>query len=159
MGSRVSLSPPNLISVESADIVAGRYAYTRDLLQLDRFTDTSNPPLWSVPPSCLMDRVHCCTPRSGVCFLCPDGIAVWLLDNLSVPLQSSTWNHPSACENEDRVRGYIAAEREAGCLVSPLCLLDLTGIHTSLIGLVPKSEPNQLHSHWKTQVVEDPEHN
>ena len=39
MGSRVSLSPPNLISVESANIVAGWYAYTRDLLQLDRCTD------------------------------------------------------------------------------------------------------------------------
>ena len=51
MGSRVSLSPPSLISVESANIVAGRYAYTKDLLQLDRFTDASNPPLWSVPPS------------------------------------------------------------------------------------------------------------
>ena len=51
MGSRVSLSPPSLISVESANIVAGLYAYTRDLLQLDRFTDASNPPLWSVPPS------------------------------------------------------------------------------------------------------------
>ena len=48
MGSQVSLSPPSLISVESANIVAGWYAY---LLQLDRFTDASNPPLWSVPPS------------------------------------------------------------------------------------------------------------
>ena len=48
VGSRVSLSHPNLISVESANIVAGRYAYTMDLLQLDRFTDASNPPLWSV---------------------------------------------------------------------------------------------------------------
>ena len=45
VGYRVSLSPPSLIYVESANIVAGRYAYTRDFLQLDRCTDASNPPL------------------------------------------------------------------------------------------------------------------
>ena len=50
LSSRVSLSSPNLISVESANTVSGRYAYKRDPLQLDRFTDTSNPPSGSVPP-------------------------------------------------------------------------------------------------------------
>ena len=34
VGSRVSLSSPNLISVKSANTVSGRYAYTRDPLQL-----------------------------------------------------------------------------------------------------------------------------
>ena len=48
VGSWVSLSSPNLISVESGNIVSGRYAYTRDLLQLDRFIDASNPPSWSL---------------------------------------------------------------------------------------------------------------
>ena len=64
-------------------------------------------------------------------------------DRDSVPLQLSTRNHPSACENEGQVWGYIAAEREAGYLVGPLWQSDLTGIHTSPIDLVPKSEPNQ----------------
>ena len=49
VGSRVSLSSPNLISVESPNTVSGRYAYTRDPLQLDRFTDASNPSSGSVP--------------------------------------------------------------------------------------------------------------
>ena len=49
VGSRVSLSSPNLISVKSLNIVSGRYAYTRDPLQLDRFTDASNPSSGSVP--------------------------------------------------------------------------------------------------------------
>ena len=47
-------------------------------------------------------------------------------------------NHPSAFENRDQVWGYIEAERNAGHLVGPLQQL-----HTSPIGLVPKSEPNQ----------------
>ena len=48
VGSGVSLSSPNLISVKSANTISGRYAYTRDPLQLDRFTDASNPPSGSV---------------------------------------------------------------------------------------------------------------
>ena len=38
VGSRVSLSSPNLISVESPNTVSGRYACAKDPLQLDRFT-------------------------------------------------------------------------------------------------------------------------
>ena len=51
VGSRVSLSSPTVISVESANIGSGLYAYMGNLLQLDRFTEASNPPSWSVPPS------------------------------------------------------------------------------------------------------------
>ena len=121
LGSRVSLSPPNLIFVESANIVSGRYAYTRDLLQLDRFTDAINPPSWSVPPSplCLAswtefiaahpDQEYASYVQAGLL----SGFQI-SFDHHSVPLQSSTRNHPSACENEGQVRGYIAAEREAG---------------------------------------------
>ena len=36
-------------SVESPDTVSGRYAYARDPLQLDRFTDASSPSSGSVP--------------------------------------------------------------------------------------------------------------
>ena len=119
-------------------------------MQLDRCTDASNPPLWSVPPSplCLAnwtefiaahpDQEYASYVQTGLL----SGFRIGF-DRLSVPLQSSTRNHPSACENEGQVRGYIAAEREAGRLVGPLCQSDLTGIHTSPIGLVPKSEPNQ----------------
>ena len=49
VGSWVSLSSPNLISVESPNTVSGRYAYARDPLQLDRFTDASSPSSGSVP--------------------------------------------------------------------------------------------------------------
>ena len=119
-------------------------------MQLDRFIDASNPPLWSVPPSplCLAnwtefiaahpDQEYASYVQTGLL----SGFRIGF-DRLSVPLQSSTRNHPSACENEGQVRGYIAAEREAGRLVGPQCQSDLTGIHTSPIGLVPKSEPNQ----------------
>ena len=49
VGSRVSRSSPDLISVESPNTVSGRYAYARDPLQLDRFTDASSPSSGSVP--------------------------------------------------------------------------------------------------------------
>ena len=100
MGSRVSLSPPNLISVESANIVSGGYAYTRDLLQLDKFTVASNPPSWSVPPSplCLAnwtefiaahpDQKYASYVHTGLL----SGYRIGF-DRLSVPLQSSTRNH------------------------------------------------------------------
>ena len=39
----------NLISVESPNSISGRYAYARDPLQLDRFTDASSPSSGSVP--------------------------------------------------------------------------------------------------------------
>ena len=37
------------VSVESPNTVSGRYAYARDPLQLDRFTDASNSSSGSVP--------------------------------------------------------------------------------------------------------------
>ena len=48
VGSRVSRSFQP-ISVESPNTVSGRYAYARDPLQLDRFTDASNSSSGSVP--------------------------------------------------------------------------------------------------------------
>ena len=149
-GSRVSLSPPNRISVQSANIVSGQYAYMRVLLQLDRFTDASNPHCgqfqphhyaWLIGQSLLLHtQIRSMLPMSRQGLL--SGFRIGF-DCHSVPLQPYTRNHPSDCENEGQVRGYIAAERETGHLVGPLCQSDLTGIHTSLIGLVPKSEPNQ----------------
>ena len=104
MGSRVSLSPPNLISVESA-------------------TDAKR----SVPPSPLCQAswtefIAAHPVQEYVSYVQTGLLSSFQIgfDRLSVPLQSSTRNHPSACENESQVRGYIAAEREAGCLVGPL---------------------------------------
>ena len=37
------------VSVESPNTISGRYVYARDPLQLDRFTDASNPSSGSVP--------------------------------------------------------------------------------------------------------------
>ena len=104
--------------------------------------------MWSVPPLCLAnwtEFIAAHPDQEYASYVQTELLSSFRigLDRLSVPLQSSTRNHPSACENEGQVRGYIAAEREAGHLMGPLCQSDLTRIHTSLIGLVPKSEPNQ----------------
>ena len=105
---------------------------------------------WSVPPSplCLAkwtefiaahpDQEYASYVHTGLL----SGFRIGF-DCRSVFLQSSTRNHPLAFENEGQVRGCIAAERETGHIVGPLWQSDLTGIHTSPIGLLPKSEPNQ----------------
>ena len=66
-------------------------------------------------------------------------------DRQTTTLQPSWRNHPSAFENRATVRDYIEAERKAGRLVGPLHRSLLPVVHTSPIGLVPKSEPD----HWR----------
>ena len=46
LGFLVVLQP---VSVESPNTVSGRYAYARDPLQLDSFTDASIPSSGSIP--------------------------------------------------------------------------------------------------------------
>ena len=84
------------VSVESPNTVSGRYAYARDPLQLDRFTDASSPSSGSVPRyrAGLSRQRSLLHTRSGIRFLCPYWAAVWLSDGLccSGSLQSSTRN-------------------------------------------------------------------
>ena len=48
VGSQVSRSSPTCFC-RVTNIVSGRFAYARDPLQLDRFTDASSPSSGSVP--------------------------------------------------------------------------------------------------------------
>ena len=65
-------------------------------------------------------------------------------DRRRLTLRSSAQNHPSAAENTAVVRGYnIKVEVDAGRLVGPLGKPACQKVHTSPIGLIPKSQPNQ----------------
>ncbi len=54
-------------------------------------------------------------------------------------LRSTSRNHPSAMTNSSVAGDYIRAEKEAGRLVDPVGKPSVPFVHTSPIGLVPKS--------------------
>ena len=138
------------LSLKSANIVSGRYTYTRDLLRLGGFTRAKTAPLWPVSPTPLKvanwrdfltahpDQEFAAYIYSGLL----GGFKIGF-DQHSVSLQPSRRNHLSAQMNEDVVRDYIMAERDAGRLVGPFQHSDLPCIHVSPIGLVPESEKGQ----------------
>ena len=134
----------------SANIVAGRYAFTDDLLRLEECVDSGNPPTWPTSPSPVRlanwrgyMRAH---PDQRYASYIYSGLATGFrvdFDRRSTTLRPSSRNHPSAFENRDQVRGYISEERGEGRLVGPLDQSLLPQVHNSPIGLVPKSQPNQ----------------
>ena len=139
-----------MLSVRSANIVVGRHAYTRDLLQLGGFTGVPNVPSWPMSPTPVkvanwreflathLDQEYAAYIQSG--FL--HGFRIGF-DRSSVSLRSSMQNHPSAHENKAAVRDYIKIERDAGRLVGLFPGSDCPDVHISRIGLVPKSELSQ----------------
>ena len=147
---RVPVQPYEMLSVGSANIVAGRYAYTWDLLQLGGFTGVPNVPSWPMSPTPVKvanwqeflathpDHEYAAYIQSGFLY----GFRIGF-NRRSVSLRSSMQNHPSARENKAAVRDYIKVERDAGRLVVPFPGSDRPDVHISPIGLVPKSEPGQ----------------
>ena len=128
-------------------ITNGRYWYTRDLLalesqQADGLSQLSLPRAPSpVVVTSLLPVLH---PHPDQRF------AEYILNGLLAgfrigfsrhcPLQALHRNHPSASQHTEVVREYIKSELERGSLVGPL----LTAwVHTSPIGLVPKSQSDK----------------
>lgn len=144
------------VTLRAANIVAGRYQYTDDLLKLEDCTEDDCLVTWPVYRS----PVHLAnwTP-----FLAshPDGaFAAYIqagltngfhigFDRHACRLRSAKRNHPSALANPPAVQDFIFSEQEAGRLVGPLRHSLVPLVHTSPIGLVPKShQPNK----WRTIV-------
>ena len=95
-------------------------------------------------PSC------CCLTATGPTSASRPEVAEYILNRLLAgfrigfsrhcPLQALHRNHPSASQHTEVVREYIKSELERGSLVGPL----LTAwVHTSPIGLVPKSQSDK----------------
>ena len=128
------------------NIVAGRYRYMQDLLQLA----ANQAPI----PSLFWPR--CPTPinvdllilyllshpnqtfASYICTGLSNGFHIGF-DRSSTRLQSASRNHPSSLANPSVVENHIATEVSAGRLVGPIADPLTSLIHVSSLGLVPKS--------------------
>lgn len=126
--------------------MAGRYIYTDDLLKLEQCIDSSNPVSWPVGPSpiCLGNwrEVLSSHPDRGFAAYIYSGFHSGFrigFNRQGPALRISSRNHPSASANRATVRDYIQAEKEAGRLVGPIANHVARLVHTSPIGLVPKS--------------------
>jgi len=150
------INPPELcqqaqqqaISLKAANIVAGRYAYLQDLLEIDRCRDsaTTPPVQWPVCPSPIHlenwedflnahpDQQYAAYIRSGLA----SGFRIGF-NRSAATLKSYPTNHPSAMANARVVSDHIAAELQAGRLVGPLAPILCPLVKTSPLGLVPKS--------------------
>ena len=147
---RGSQAPLSQAVQKATNILGGRYAYTGDLLRLDESIDEGRPLSWPTSPSPIKLtnwreylRVH---PDRRFASYIYSGLSAGFrigFNRHCTDLRPSLRNHPSAFENSGHVWGFILAEREAGRLVGPLDHYLLPRVHTSPIGLVPKSQPNQ----------------
>ena len=145
MASCSDVSAPQM-SLTAANIVAGGYMYADDLRKLEECTDTVHPVSWARCPSPILLNNWMDTLRSH-----PDqGFASYIYSGLSsgfrigfdrrgASLRAAPKNHPSASANRTVVRDYIHTELEAGRLVGPIDRQVVPLVHTSPIGLVPKS--------------------
>ena len=130
-------------------ITEGRYRYTKDLIVLESqqanglsqlsLPHAPNPVVASLLPAI---RLH------------PDlRFAEYILNKLLAgfcigfsrhcPLQALHCNHPSASQHLEVVRKHIRSELERGSLVEPLHPSLAACVHTSPIGLVPKSQSDK----------------
>ena len=124
------------LSLKLANIVSSRYTYTRDILQLGGFTRAKTAPLWPVSPMPLKlanwrDFLSAHPDQEFAAYIYSGLLGGFKIgfDQHSVYLRPSRRNHPSAHMNEDVVRDYIMAERDAGRLVGPFQHSDLPCIH------------------------------
>lgn len=117
-----------------------------DLLKFEQCTDDSGPiqwprcptPIcaanWLVPLLAHPDHKFAAYIHSGLLHGFRIGV-----DRQGPTLRNASKNHPSALANRTAVREYIRAEVEAGRLVGPISTHLSPLVHTSPIGLVPKS--------------------
>ena len=109
------------VSLKSANIVSSRYTYIRVLLQLGGFTRAKTAPLWPVLPMPLKvtnwrDFLTAHRDQEFAAYIYSGLLGSFKIgfDQYSVSLLPSRRNYPSAHMNEDVVRDYIMAERDAG---------------------------------------------
>ena len=138
------------VSVQSANVVSGKYRYTEDLLRLGSCHGAGSNPAWPVCPTPLwlshwkqLAESH---PDRSYAAYVSQGLHLGFRIGFSrreAPIRSSVRNHPSASENGQSVRDYITSEVSLGRLVGPVPRPQQERVHISPIGLVPKSTPGQ----------------
>ena len=139
------------VSVPSAGVFQGHYRYTDDLLKLSA-TSTSSPsqdwPTYKSPIK--LDELGpflTCHPDQTFASYILSGLANGFRVGFSrdrAHLKSRGKNHPSSLAHSAVVDARIASELAAGRLLGPVTPQLAPEIHTSPLGLVPKShQPNQ----------------
>ena len=135
-----------MVTLKAVNVVAGKYIYLKDLLELSECVDQRYPVQWPVCPT----PVHLCN-WEGFLQSHPDqGFASYIRTGLSAGFRigfdrggpgwlPSASNHPSARANVQVIREYIAEEVQLGRLVGPLKKVILPWVITSPIGLVLKA--------------------
>ena len=144
------IEPTDGLTLEVANIRSGRYVYMEDLRELEKCTDDGDLMVWPTCPSPVhvagwgeYIRAH---PDQDFGSYIYRGLSTGFcigFDRRRLTLKSSVRNHRSAVANTAVVRGYIKTEVDAGRLVGPLGKPARQKVHTSPIGLIPKSQPNQ----------------
>ena len=128
-------------------IMEGRYRYTEDLLALESQQADGLPQL-SLPCTHTPVVVTTLLPTLR---LHPDAEYIWsgLLAGFRVgfsqrcPLQALYRNHPLASQHPEVVWEHIRSDLQQGSLVGPLHPSLAAQVHTSPIGLVPKSQSDK----------------
>ena len=141
----------SVLSLPAAGISHNCYNYTEDLLTLSASSSASPPQTW--PPYKSPIKLEVLSP-----FLCShsdQAFAAYIRTGLQTGfrigftsershLRSRGRNHPSAQDHREVIDQRIYAELSAGRLLGPISPQLLPGIHTSPLGLVPKSnQPGQ----------------
>ena len=166
LGLWLTLAPPSSIgngalspaswSLPLMGIIAQRYRYLRDLVQLETSAPHISPVEWPRCPSPLSPgafarHLHS-HPDQGFVTYILRGIASGFRIGYTGPshkLISRSSNHPSALANPAAVDSHITAELMAGRLIGPLPRAAVRHIHVSPIGLVPKGHAS---GKWRTIV-------
>lgn len=133
--------------------MAGRYAYLHDLRKLEECTDPACPVQWPTCPSPVhlnhwMEFLYSHPDQEFAAYIhtgLSQGFRIGYNRQIS-SLRSTSRNHPSALSNPQVVQDHIAAEVEVGRLLGPMKQALLPLLHSSPIGLVPKS--NQV-DRWR----------
>ena len=141
----------SVISLPSAGITQDRYQYTADLLKLSATTSSTTHSDWPRYQSPIkLDQLAPFLARH------PDQalasyIHMGLLNGFRIgysccrtQLRSRNTNHPSALANTKVVDDRIATELAAGRLLGPILPHLVSVVHTSPLGLIPKThQPNK----------------
>jgi hypothetical protein len=142
------------MSLQAANLVNGRYTYLHDLNQLELCTAPDGPVRWPTCPSPIRLDNWVEFLRSHPDHFFASYIFNGLLSEFHIgherqnsTLRSAPRNHPSAAANATVISGYIRGELEAGRLVGPVTRSVAPLIHSSPLGLVPKSHQS---NRWRT---------
>ena len=133
-------------SLKAANIVAGKYKYMEDLASFEQCIGEVCPVQWPLCPSPIAisnwtvpllahpDQRFAAYIHSGL----SQGFRIGV-DRRGPVLRTAPKNHPSALAKKSKVEEYILGEVEAGRMVGPIGKHLGALVHSSPIGLVPKS--------------------